>query len=209
MRRPSARAGGADRGRRDDAGISLVELLVTIVLMTILSAGVTSAVVGANRVFQHDNDETSGLSDVRTVVERMGRDVREARGIASGATNTQLQVWVDYNSDYKKEDDEIVTWKLKPHGDGVHFDVVRVVGTGAGAVEVVEARTLIVNFAFCYLQTTVVTQAMPNAATCTTPDTAKAQVVVTQMSYDAFAGSGSTQRTVFFQDRLRNFGGIS
>lgn len=195
--------------RRDDAGISLVELLVTITLMTILSAGVTSAVIAANRVFQHDDDETAGLADVRTVIERMGRDVREARGVASGATNTQLQLWIDYNSDYKSEDNELITWKLKPHGDGIHYDVVRVVGTGSAATEVVEARTLIVNFAFCYLPTTVVTETMPNASTCASPDSSKTQVVVTQMSYDAHAGSGSLPRTVFFQDRLRNFGGIS
>ncbi|MFL6137827.1 MAG: prepilin-type N-terminal cleavage/methylation domain-containing protein [Frankiaceae bacterium] len=194
---------------RDDAGISLVELLVTVVLMGILSAGVTSAVIAANRVFQHDDDETTGLGDVRTVVERMGRDVREARGVATGATHTQLQVWIDYNSDYKSEDNEIITWRLKPHGDGVHYDVVRVVGTGAGATEVVEARTLIVNFAFCYLATTVVTQTMPDVTTCASPDTSKTQVVVTQMQYDAHAGSGSQPRVVFFQDRLRNFGGIT
>jgi prepilin-type N-terminal cleavage/methylation domain-containing protein len=198
------------RARRgDDSGISLVELLVTIVLMGILSAGVTSAVIAANRVFQHDDDETAGLADVRTVVERMGRDVREARGVAAGATHTQLQLWIDYNSDYKSEDNEVITWKLKPHGDGVHYDVVRVVGTGAAATEVVEARTLIVNFAFCYLATTVVTQTMPDVTTCASADTSKTQVVVTQMQYDAHAGSGSQPRIVFFQDRLRNFGGIS
>jgi prepilin-type N-terminal cleavage/methylation domain-containing protein len=195
--------------RRDDSGISLVELLVTIVLMGILSAGVTSAVIAANRVFQHDEDETTGLSDVRTVVERMGRDVREARGVAGGATHTQLQLWVDYNSDYKSQDDEVITWRLKPHGDGVHYDVVRVTGTGVGATEVVEARTLIVNFAFCYLATTVVTQTMPDVTTCASADTSKTQVVVTQMQYDAHSGSGSQPRVVFFQDRLRNFGGIT
>ena len=197
------------RRYRDDSGISLVELLVTIVLMAILSGGVTSAVIAANRVFQHDDDETTGLADVRTVVERMGRDVREARGVYAGATHTQLQLWVDSNSDYKTEDDEIITWKLKPHGDGVHYDVVRVVGTGSGATEVVEARTLIVNFAFCYLATTVVTSTMPDVTTCASADTSTTQVVVTQMQYDAHAGYGSQPRTVFFQDRLRNFGGIT
>jgi Tfp pilus assembly protein PilW len=197
------------RKQRDDSGISLVELLVTVVLMAVVSLSVTTAVIGANRVFQHDDDETAGLSDVRTVVERMGRDVREARGIAAGATNTQLQLWIDSNSDYKQESNELITWKLKPHGDGVHFDVVRVVGTGLTAVEVVEARTLIVNFAFCYQATTVVNSSPPDPATCTSPDTSQTQVVVAQMSYDAHAGSGSAPRTIFFQDRLRNYGGTT
>jgi Tfp pilus assembly protein PilW len=199
------------RGKRraGDSGTSLVELLVAIVLMAVISGSVTTAVIGANRVFQHDDDETTGLSDVRTVVERMGRDVREARGVAAGATSTQLQLWIDFNSDYKQEDNEIITWKLKPHGDGVHYDVVRVVGTGSTAVEVVEARTLIVDFAFCYLSTTLVNSTPPDPATCTTPDTTTTQVVVSRMSYDARVGSGSTTRTVFYQDRLRNFGGTS
>jgi Tfp pilus assembly protein PilW len=194
---------------RDDSGVSLVELLVTIVLMTVISASVTTAVIGANRVFQHDDDETTGLSDVRTVVERMGRDVREARGVAAGATSTQLQLWIDFNSDYKQQDNEVITWKLKPHGDGTHYDVVRVVGTGASSVEVVEARTLIVNFAFCYLSTTVVNSTPPDPATCSTPDSTKTQVVVSRMSYDARAGNGATPRTIFYQDRLRNFGGTT
>lgn len=199
----------ARRVERDDSGISLVELLVAIVLMTVISASVTTAVIGANRVFQHDDDETAGLSDVRTVVERMGRDVREARSVAAGATNTQLQLWIDSNSDYKQQDSEVVTWKLEPHGDGTHFDVVRVVGTGATATEVIEARTLIVDFAFCYLSTTVVNSTPPDPATCSTADSTKTQVVVSKMSYDAQAGSGATPRTIFYQDRLRNFGGTT
>jgi hypothetical protein len=66
-----------------------------------------------------------------------------------------------------------------------------------------------VNFAFCYLPTTVVTETMPNASTCSAPDSTTTQVVVTQMQYDARAGSGSAPRTIFFQDRLRNFGGTA
>jgi hypothetical protein len=54
-----------------------------------------------------------------------------------------------------------------------------------------------------------VNSTLPDPATCSTPDSTKTQVVVSRMSYDAHAGSGATQRTIFYQDRLRNFGGTT
>ena len=95
--------------------------------------------------------------------------------------------WSDSNSDYRRSADESVTWELRTiAGDADHFDVIRKQGA---ATEVVEARSLVSEIAFEY--------DVPAPAT---------QVVATTLNYDAFAGTGAAQRTLYFAERLRNAG---
>lgn len=175
---------------REDRGTTLVELLVSMVLMAVVSGVVMTAVMNTHRVFRSDDDEAQGLADVKTVVERLGRDIRDARGVDTGATNSQLTLWIDSNSNYRRENNEVVTWQILDVSGSTctvvgHCNVVRSVQGGAS---VVEARTLISNFAFAY----------DIAAPAT-------RLVTVTMQYDAVRGRyGTGNRTVTFQDRLRN-----
>ncbi|MDQ1615817.1 MAG: hypothetical protein QOJ60_1756 [Actinomycetota bacterium] len=183
--------------RAADAGITLVELLVTMILLAVVSTLVTSAVINAAQGLTHADDETTGLSDAKVILERMARDAREARslvcdGAALDATcNSHLQLWIDSNSDYVKQSSEIVTWQLQPDADGQHFDVIRIQGSGVGAVTKREASTLIVKALFGYE---------------TGKTVAQSQIVYITMSYDAIVGRGTAQRQVVFTARLRNKG---
>jgi Tfp pilus assembly protein PilW len=182
MRQPTA--------RQDDSGLTLVELLVTVMLMAIVGGVVLAATLDTHRVFRSDDDEAQGLSDVKTVVERLGRDIRDARGVDTGATSSQLTLWIDSNSNYRRETNEIVTWQIVDVSGSTcttvgHCNVVRTVQGGAS---IVEARTLISNFAFSY------DVAAPNT-----------RLVTVTMQYDAVRGHyGTGARSVTFQDRLRN-----
>jgi prepilin-type N-terminal cleavage/methylation domain-containing protein len=177
--------------RPDDAGVTLVELLVTMMLLAFVSGIILTAVINAHKLYRVDDDEARGLADVRVVVERLGRDLRDARGVETGATTSQLALWIDYDSDYRRDSTELITWKIvNETGSGTcvtvgHCNVVRTVQGGS---DVVEARTLISDFAFSY------DQAAPNT-----------RLVTVTMKYDAIRGIyGTGNRTVTFRDRLRN-----
>jgi hypothetical protein len=168
-----------------DHGISLIELLVTTVLLGVVGLLTLAATTSTHRMFGVSDDESQGLTDLRTVTERLDRDLRAARGVDAASNQSQLTLWIDYNSDYKQQANETVTWKLvvDPQ-DPAHFDVARSVQGGAA---VVEARTLVSQIAFSY------DLAPPNS-----------RQVNVQMTYDALLARGTGLRTANFQDRLRN-----
>src|SRR5438067_11371440 len=110
------------RRLRHDGGMTLVELMVSMLLMGIVGSLVTAGVVNVVNGLRHTDNENQGLSDVRNVAERIARDVRDARGVYSGATQSQLQIWIDYNSDYRIENStELVTWTV--YQTGTHYYV--------------------------------------------------------------------------------------
>jgi prepilin-type N-terminal cleavage/methylation domain-containing protein len=180
-----------------DEGLTLVELLVTIVLIAIVGTLVLAAVIRAGKVLVHTEDENKGLQDAKVILERMSRDVREARGVVCDAAATDptcqyhLQLWVDGNSDYLQQSSEVITWELKDNADGEHFDVFRTVGLGAGAVARRQASTLIVKTVFSYE---------------TGKPIDKSQVVHIGMTYDALVGRGTNERKAALTVRLRNKG---
>ncbi len=184
----------------DDEGMTLVEVLVSMMLMLVVSALVLSAVISMSKGLRATDDESRGLGDVKTVAERLDRDVRNARGVVCDAAplpdgtpdptcQSHLQVWIDSNSNYKLDTGETVTWQLTPFGDGHHFKVIRKVGS----VERVEATSLVVNFAFAY-------DTAPTAAYTTS----RTRSVTTGMTYDALYGAGTEDRSLNFTTRLRN-----
>ena len=173
-------------GRGDD-GLTLIELLVTMVLVSIVLTLTMSAFQASSRVYNATDDDSSGLSDARQVAERLGRDIRDARGVDPGATTAKLVLWIDANSDYIRQPSESVTWQLQPSATSLgHFDILRIAG---GTTTVVEARSLVSQIAFTY------NVPAPNTT-----------VVTTEVSYDAYVGTGSAPRTLYFVDRLRNVG---
>lgn len=180
-----------------DVGLTLVELLVTLVLTGVVGSLVLAAVVRAGDVLVHTEDENKGLQDAKVILERMSRDVRQARGVVCDAAAADptcqfhLQLWVDGNSDYLKEDAEVITWELKDNPDGEHFDVFRTQGLGAGAIERRQASTLIVKTVFAYE---------------TGKPIEKSQVVQIGMTYDALVGRGTNERKAALTVRLRNKG---
>lgn len=188
----------------DDSGLTLVELLVTTLLIGILGAVVTAAVIGSYRQLRVSDDESSGLADTKVVVERLGRDLRGARGVDAGATASRLMLWIDYNSDYVRnavaQPDEIVTWNVVDQGSG-HYNTLR--STAGGQVHL-QARTLVSNMAFCYL-----TEPSDDLADClptplSSTDAANTRLVRVDLQYDSALDYGSDTRTSTFIERIRN-----
>jgi prepilin-type N-terminal cleavage/methylation domain-containing protein len=193
----------------DDRGMTLVEVLITMILMAVVGSLVTGAVVQASRGLVHVDDENAGLQDAKVILDRMARDVREARSVvcdggladpldsstADPSCTAHLQLWIDSNSDYVQQSSEVVTWRLERNPDGQHFDVWRITGTGASAVRHRQASALIVNNVYRYKD---------QFQLDTVP--ASAESVNIALSYDAIAGRGAKARHAALTVRLRNKG---
>lgn len=187
------------RSPRGDAGLTLIELLVTMILMGVVSSLVVGAVAQAARVVAHTEDEETGLQDAKVILDRIGRDIRESRGVvcvptvADPACLGHLQLWVDANSDYVQQSStEVVTWELRPNPDGVHSDVWRTVGLGS-TTDHLQASSLIVNAIFDY----------QDADGASTTAAAATEVQIT-LSYDSMVNRGAGVRSVQFSASLRN-----
>lgn len=98
-------------GLSGDAGMSLVELGVSMVITSMLallmvtwfSAGVGSE--NSHRSYDH------ALSDLREVSDRLGKEVRSA-GYLTAAEPTSLSFWLDGDRDGIAEEGETITWAL-------------------------------------------------------------------------------------------------
>lgn len=184
------------RFRSDDSGMTLVDVLISMVLMLVVGGVMVSGFISSNQIFRTTNDESAGQTDVRTTVERLGRDIRNARSLDPGATESQLVLWIDANSDYKKQTDEVVTWQLVANSEG-KYDVTRL---RDGDV-LRTARLVISQIAFCYRDAAT-------GACLVTPLTAdqaeSVRVVTAEMEYDANLDRGLTSRSTTFTERLRN-----
>ena len=190
--------------RRDDEGMTLVELLVAMVLVGVLGAIVTAAVMMSHDQVRIADDEATGLADTKIVVERLGRDIRGSRGVDPGATESTLVLWIDNNSDYVRNEDaqpdEIVTWSVLDQGTG-QFNTLR--QTAGGAVQL-QSRTLVSGLAFCYL-----TEPSDDPADClATPlsvaDAEATRLVTVTLEYDSMVGAATESRTTTFSERIRN-----
>lgn len=193
------------RLRNRDDGTTLVEVIITMLLLSIVGLMLTVAFSSTVSGLRHTDNENQGLADVRNVAERIARDIRDARGVYSGANQSSLQIWIDYNSNYRIENStELVTWTV--YQTGSHYYVYRCVGltdpTACGPGNgTVEARTLITNIAFAYYNGTSQT-----TSTSGGPTTTQVQVDV---QYNAFLPTATTVRHEAFAVRLRNACGAS
>ena len=188
-----------------ERGVTLVEVLVVVVLLSVIGTLVTKAVLDSHKVVRVTDDQTQGLSDVRLAAERLGRDIRDARAVLCNPTGTDptlaaadascqyhLQLWIDYNSDYAKQTSETVTWQLATSSRPGQYDLVRTVDGN----QVVQARTIVTQVAFSYDRAPGAT--VPNAGETTT------ELVNVNMTYDAVRKYGTSDKSVAFTGRLRN-----
>jgi prepilin-type N-terminal cleavage/methylation domain-containing protein len=188
------------RRLRAQAGMTLIELMVAMTLLGVVSSLVVVGVQQAGRVLVHTDDENRGLQDAKVILDRLSRDIRQARGVVCDGLGgdpycTQhLQLWIDADSDYLQDPEEVVTWTLEDNLDGEHFDVWRIQGVApATPSKRLQASALIVKTLFFY---------DVGANTDPTP----ARLVSLKMQYDAIVGRGTNIKEAAVSVRLRNKG---
>lgn len=207
---------------RDTRGMTLIELLVAMTLLGVVSSLVVVGVRDAVRVLTHSDDENRGLQDAKVILDRLSRDIREARGVVCDDPDPEpgdpvvdlnglptrcpdyVQLWIDDDSDYLEDTAEVVTWQLSPNGDGIHFDVWRCRGSlgvdpcdgeVTGVEKRLQASALIVRTLFNYAD-----------ASGAPVEPEDATLVRLKMDYDAIVGRGVNVKQASVSVRLRNKG---
>lgn len=189
---------------RSDAGITLVEVLVTTALLGVVSSLLLTGLRDVVGVMTRADDNNRGLFDAKVVLDRLSRDIRQGRSVvcdgglaqlddpssADPDCRSHLQLWIDADSDYAQDPSEVVTWRLARSADGEHYDVIRYQGT-ADTVGRTQATSLIVRTLFTY-------DASPPQA---------ASAVTLTMQYDALLGRGTDLKQATVTTKLRNRAG--
>ena len=101
----------ATRGTHPEAGVTLVELGVSMVITSLLAGLMVtwfSAGVGSENSHRSYDE---ALNDLRQVSDRLGREVRSA-GYLTAASPESLTFWLDGNRNGVADAGETITWAL-------------------------------------------------------------------------------------------------
>lgn len=81
---------------RDDQGVTLVELLVVITLLSLIGGALVSSLVATYRTTTFTDNRIEAVTDLQQAIEYVGRNTRvadsEGGGIIRGSTATQLDL---------------------------------------------------------------------------------------------------------------------
>lgn len=190
------------RGRTGEQGLTLVELLVAVALLSVIGTISVAAFMSSNRTFGFTDDDARGQADLRIVTDGLARDLREARGIDAGATASKLTIWSDRDADYKKDTGETITWEVVPGSGGAgHFDVKRSVDDGTS---IVVGRAVIDAFAFAYVNPDTTSVDLDLAVPADQAKIPRVNTVTVAMTYDAIIGAYLGAKETTYKIRLRN-----
>lgn len=153
------------RPRRQEAGLSLVELAVSMFVTMLVLALMGTWIVSANRMEAYQGEVTESLDQIRIAKDFLIRELRFANGLSTDAAKTNLHkltFWVDNRTQGTRGQPdagigEWVTWELTSDGRLLRST------DKPGDPTVTQARGLVYNStgapgsAFTYPDTTVVT----------------------------------------------------
>lgn len=112
------------RTRVRDAGFTMIELLVGMVLTSVLGALALGAALGARESTDNARINSELTADVRRAMERLVRELRQAGDIlqvdlpATPTAPTAITFWADFDNDGVKDTDladpEVLTYRYTP-----------------------------------------------------------------------------------------------
>jgi prepilin-type N-terminal cleavage/methylation domain-containing protein len=142
------------REAASEHGFTLVELLITIVIMGVIGTSITSVVISTARVEHNQATLQEVVDDGRISLQRIRRELRAARRVHEDSDSDSLRFWVDQDQDQIPTADEEQCYVVEPIGPGqwqisgwTHAvdpsDCVAGASVPAGATRRVVARTLV------------------------------------------------------------------
>jgi type II secretory pathway pseudopilin PulG len=163
-----------------ESGTSLVELGITLLITSIMSASLISWITAAgNAAGLHSADDVA-VQELRLAKEHISRDLRVARAVLVADAAT-VSVWVDADEDEYRDPGEAITWTI---ADG---NLTRRTDLEAGQTEA--SGLDMIHSAFTY--------------DATTPAEVR-DVMVTLVSYVDAASTEPGTRTMTVEIHVRN-----
>jgi type II secretory pathway pseudopilin PulG len=132
---------------RRQEGITVAELTVTLLIVSIVGAMSITLLTAAQRADVFTADDTAALDDLRHASEALSKELRQARMIYPASTARSLYFWVDYDRDNQQDTEERITWQVDPLGGG-EARLIRF--TDAGPSTRTVAREFLEGDAFTY-----------------------------------------------------------
>lgn len=105
-------------GLAREEGVSLVDMAVALALSVILVGLLGSAFGAVVQTDTYTEKSSRALATLRTTVERLGKELRQANRVYSDSTARVAHIWVDRNEIGVMEPAERIRWSLCPTGDG-------------------------------------------------------------------------------------------
>jgi len=182
-------------GWSDERGATLADLLVSITLLAIISSLLLGAVIAIFRAQSYNVQDSESLGALRTAIDRLEKEVRQARKMYDDSTAQKVHVWVDFDRDNQQDLAERIVWEIRDIGSG-RAELTRTTDDVGAAGATVVARSLVFDAAtsnFAYSNSNL--EEIVNVEDAT----------VIELTLVARAeGTLADQRTVTTQVRLRN-----
>ncbi len=102
----------ANRSRSRQAGVTLVELMVTMLITSLVGAMIVAAYMLTSRSDRQASQDHQALATLRLANDRIERDLRQARRIYNDSTAGRLHMWVDYDRDNQQDLSERITFEI-------------------------------------------------------------------------------------------------
>jgi prepilin-type N-terminal cleavage/methylation domain-containing protein len=101
----------------DEGGFTLVELLVAMLIMGIVTTGITSVVVSSLRTEQFQQRLQDVVDDGRISITRIRQELRGARRVLESSSGDRLHFWVDQDQNARADDpEEMICYVVEPIG---------------------------------------------------------------------------------------------
>jgi prepilin-type N-terminal cleavage/methylation domain-containing protein len=113
------------RWRETEGGFTLVELLVSMMILSIVLGGITSVVISTLRVEQTQQQLQEVVDDGRLSMTRIRQELRAARRIYEGSGGDRLRFWVDQNQDALVQPEEQICYVVQPVDGSNRWRIVR------------------------------------------------------------------------------------
>lgn len=173
--------------RPGEEGMTLLELLIAMAVTTVVLGIVMGGVITALRSDQQIHEDSIALEELRSAMNRMTAELREARLVYPGSDARQIRFWVDADRDAIQDAAENITWAVE--GSGTNGVLTRTTDAqiAAAVADVIMAREMVVTDTFTY-----------------SPPVPSATVVTILLTSDVALDSSGAPRTVRTKLRLRN-----
>jgi prepilin-type N-terminal cleavage/methylation domain-containing protein len=189
------------RTRQED-GFTLVELLVTILILSVVMTGITSVVISTMRTEQYQRSLQDVVDDGRLSLARIRKELRSARRVHETSNESALHFWVDKNQDALVQPEEQICYEVEAIGTGRYqisrwthheLNTTCAAAAAAGQPKQVVARTLVHDGPF------VGFTPIPGGV-----DDPPTREVIIRLDLEVAAGRGPDVTTVEGAIRLRN-----